>query len=420
MKGLKIIIVSLLISFVNSDHNIERSNRIERYDLSDSSESDEDNNQCKEFGSDSVSTGDPKILFDIFLPESIRYMEESKFDVMIYNKLSSKKPVDVEVNILDSAENNKFRFFNNKSDQKNEPVFTKITTVPFGRPQYVSFFIQTSDKKEMNVVMNITIKASVKSENYECYLTKPVNVKLPAIKIYHNLESTFNLIPTRDPYLMPITPFNPYDSARIEGLRMSVEVSGHRNKLNKVDFSVTISNKNDFNKVIHVTTEDDPIEIILPENTTTAEASIKGTGFCIITVITQRAFKLFYLDPKFNLEIARLPTSRHNEAIVRVCASYAPKRNEFQIIQEVIYDVEMPKGYVYKEVIDKSKIKVVKSTLYTFKFPYFFLKFNSLSNQNGRSLVSSYFSMNTKNILTIALIFEHKKLRKFQMPQMLL
>jgi len=361
MKGLEILIVSLLISLVNSDQNIERSNHIQRFasKVSDSSESGEDNNQCKD-GSGSSSTGNPKILVDIFLPsELIRYMEVSKVDVMVYNKMSSKDPVDVEVSIPNDADNSKFQFFNNKSDKKDEPELTKTISVPFDSSPYISFWIKIKDIVEINEVMYITIKASVKSENYECYLTQSVKVKPPGVKVYHNSEKTFNLIPTRHPILMRVTPYNPNNSNKIEDLRTSVKITGHRNKFNKIDFSVTLPNEYDSDEDVHVTTEDDPIEVMFPKYRKNAIASIKGTGLCTIKVITERTVLVKKLNPKFNLNMTRLPSLK-DESIVRICATYDSKLNDLKTLSNVIYYVEMQCGFVFKEAIEKSQKPAIK------------------------------------------------------------
>lgn len=392
MKSTNILIVSLLISILYGNdvifgqeiqkeaiHQLGESNR-----SGDEFEASEDEMEyeylefeqqqdrtCEEFNDNSSSTDNSNILFEIILPEVIRYMEVSKVKVAVHNRMNSSEPLDVNVSMPNDDDNSKFRFYNNKINLKNVLDLTKIVTVPRGKARSFSFYIQTTDVIKLNNVMNIKVKASVRSKNYECYLTKSVNIKLPAVKIYHKSENNFYLIQTRQQTLMPVTPFNPYDSAKIEDLRMSVKITGNCDKSDYTDFLVTITNKNDFSEVVRITDHntDTLIEVLLPEYTTYAIASMKGTGFCSITVITENHIILENFNPKFNLNITTLKSDVNNEANVRVCADYDPKSDDLLSIQtliKVIYDVEMPNGYVYKELIDECQKPEIKVRKYTF------------------------------------------------------
>ena len=133
------------------------------------------------------------------------------------------------------------------------------------------------------------------------------------------------------------------------------------------DFKVTVSNEQSFNKVVHITNanQKDEVEIIYPDYTLEAKMSIQGNGFCSITKIMQSTVALQQSSSKFSLNVTPLAVSRTNERTVRVCATYQPREDEIslQTLFNVIYDVEMPSGYTFKEIVNiasKPEIKVRK------------------------------------------------------------
>jgi len=371
MKGLNILIVSLLISSVSCDHHIQRSNHIQRYagKVSDSSGSDEElvdqksYEKCKMFvyGSDTSSMANPKIQFEIVFLNPIRHMEVNRFSVAIYNFMSSIDHIDVEMSIPSTADNSKFLFFDNKIDKKNIPGFTTTKTIPHNTFGYASFYIQTADKVEITDFINITIKVAVKSENYECYLTVPVRVEPPRVKIYHNNEKTFDLVPTRQPITMPVTAYNPNNSTAVEDIRKSVKITGSGSKSGKTDFSVKLSNGRDFNKVVHVTDTNKAtsVEVTLPKNAKNIRATINGTGTCSITVVTEHTASVRKLNSKFNLNIIRLSLI-DDVTSVRVCATYNPTANDKLTLSNVIYDARMQCEHDFEDIVDKSGVSDVK------------------------------------------------------------
>ncbi|XP_070504792.1 thioester-containing protein 1 allele S3-like [Chironomus tepperi] len=132
----------------------------------------------------------------------------------------------------------------------------------------------------------------------------------------------------------------------------------------KTDFTVTLTNEMDFNKVIHVTkaNQKNEVEVIYPDYTLNPQFSIQGSGFCSITKIMESTIALTQSSSKFTLLVTTRGGSSTREKIVKVCATYQPKEDEVSLetIFNVIYDVELPSGYVYKEIVNLSSKPEIK------------------------------------------------------------
>jgi len=121
------------------------------------------------------------------------------------------------------------------------------------------------------------------------------------------------------------------------------------------------------NKTVEITNRKnhESIEIKLPYNSSTASLMISGVGFCSVTTIIQRIIQSSQPSSKFNLTVTPLAGSSEKFKIVEVCATYHPKDDDpnLQTLFDVTYDVKMPSGYIYSDIIDledKFEIKVRK------------------------------------------------------------
>ncbi|CAG9810251.1 unnamed protein product [Chironomus riparius] len=136
----------------------------------------------------------------------------------------------------------------------------------------------------------------------------------------------------------------------------------------KTDFTVQLQNEGDFNKTVHVTSNNikDTIEVEFPEYSSEAKIKSLGHGYCAITTIIEKTTKLDQANSKFTLNVKTYSGSVSSEAIVNVCATYNANIDDnggSQSIFNVIYDVEFPSGYVYEELIginQKTEISYVR------------------------------------------------------------
>jgi len=139
------------------------------------------------------------------------------------------------------------------------------------------------------------------------------------------------------------------------------------------DFTVTLTNEMDFNQVVHITTanQKDPVEVIFPDYTLYPKMIIKGSGYCSLTKIIENTVALTKTISKFILFVTPSRATSSSDRSVVVCATYQPQDDEssMQTLFNVIYDVEMPSGYNYKEIVNmasKPEIKVILFILLKF------------------------------------------------------
>jgi hypothetical protein len=94
----------------------------------------------------------------------------------------------------------------------------------------------------------------------------------------------------------------------------------------------------------------------MPDYTLNFTTYAKGYGYCSITTVKESTVSLTVANPYFKLNITPRKGSTSDQMIVQVCATYDPPENVHTeaILTNVIYDVEMPSGYQYMEVINQS------------------------------------------------------------------
>ncbi|XP_070504791.1 thioester-containing protein 1 allele S3-like [Chironomus tepperi] len=126
----------------------------------------------------------------------------------------------------------------------------------------------------------------------------------------------------------------------------------------KTDFTVTLTNEMDFNKVIHVTkaNQKNEVEVIYPDYTLAARMSIQGSGFCSITKIMESTIALTRSSSKFTLSVTPRAGSSTSERIVKLAAPRLQKTkvqiyyNGFNRNKQYCVDVAATKYFDVKDV----------------------------------------------------------------------
>ena len=130
------------------------------------------------------------------------------------------------------------------------------------------------------------------------------------------------------------------------------------------DFKVTFTSELGLESILNVTNSNqkDLHEFIFPDYTLHPKITINGTGVCSIRKIIESYTAVEHESSKFNVTVTPQPVVNQNERIVRVCATYQPQGNfnKSDSLFSVIYDVEMPSGYLYKEIVDFDKQTDIK------------------------------------------------------------
>lgn len=120
-------------------------------------------------------------------------------------------------------------------------------------------------------------------------------------------------------------------------------------KTDSTQLKVTLKNERKFEKIVGINSENSEIfqEIQFPRYSQDVISIANGHGYCSITTIFERIVSLPIVTAKFKLTIN--PTEKnYKERIVKICAEYVGN----SVVMNVIYEVKMPSGYVFVEVID--------------------------------------------------------------------
>jgi len=129
-------------------------------------------------------------------------------------------------------------------------------------------------------------------------------------------------------------------------------------KTDQTSLTVTLKNERNFEKTVNINNENSETfqDIEFPQYSQDVISTANGHGYCSITTIFERTIILPKVTNMFKLTVS--PTERNDrEFFLKICAEYAG----YSVVMNVIYEVEMPSGYVFVEILDlegQSEIKV--------------------------------------------------------------
>ena len=129
-------------------------------------------------------------------------------------------------------------------------------------------------------------------------------------------------------------------------------------KVDKTDFKVTVRNERNFTASATITKKNaDKMQYVqFPEYSQDVISVAEGHGYCSITTLYEKLIKLPRISTSFAVTVAPTKSSGSNfESTFQVCAEYS--HDKFTSLVNVIYEVEMPSGYVYVGVEDFEKMK---------------------------------------------------------------
>ena len=120
-------------------------------------------------------------------------------------------------------------------------------------------------------------------------------------------------------------------------------------KTDQTKLTITLKNERNFQKIVDINEENSAIfqNIEFPQLSQDVISTANGYGYCSITTIFERTILLPKVTRKFKLTVT--PVDKNDrEKIVKVCAEYVGN----SVVMNAIYEVEMPSGYVYTEIMD--------------------------------------------------------------------
>ncbi|XP_070504782.1 uncharacterized protein [Chironomus tepperi] len=154
------------------------------------------------------------------------------------------------------------------------------------------------------------------------------------------------------------------------------------------NFTVVFKNEANFNQVVNIEQKNiaQPVTVDFPEYSLTADMTISGYGFCSITTIIEKTVTIGKTTPDFQVTV-KTSSKRlsSNEKTIKVCAVYNPHGDiSMATLYEVIYDVEMPSGYIYLNIVDfevrAHDIKMVQQRQKASRVIIYFNEFNQLKD----------------------------------------
>lgn len=123
------------------------------------------------------------------------------------------------------------------------------------------------------------------------------------------------------------------------------------------DFKVQVTNENNFMKELHITKKSswEPHFVTLPDFSLNAKVNVSGSGFASVLIRKEVTVFVNQTSKLFDITVIRNETGgRKNEEIIQICATYNPKEpaHTLNTLTNVIYDIEFPSGYAYKEIVN--------------------------------------------------------------------
>jgi len=130
------------------------------------------------------------------------------------------------------------------------------------------------------------------------------------------------------------------------------------------NLKINVRNEHTFSKDLYIDdgNSDRPQTIEMPQGSEKVSSVISGQGFCTISVIFERIVVVPVVDNVFSLTLKSKVGYPWDMRIVEVCATYNQQSGMKPILVNVIYEVEMPSGYIFlshrENGVHRNKIKV--------------------------------------------------------------
>jgi len=145
-----------------------------------------------------------------------------------------------------------------------------------------------------------------------------------------------------------------------------VEMGIAKKAVDLTNLKVKLRNEHGYEKMVEITKETAqiPQNVELPKYSTQITATVSGYGYCTVTMFLETIMMTNKVNPKFTLNVyTNTPSNIKNEKIVRVCARYDSTGSLETSIVNVIYEVNLPSGYVYSGIVNMDQKPEIKVSL---------------------------------------------------------
>ncbi|XP_070504802.1 CD109 antigen-like [Chironomus tepperi] len=127
------------------------------------------------------------------------------------------------------------------------------------------------------------------------------------------------------------------------------------------DFEVMLKDELNFEKSLRITKENstEAHKILFPSYSKLFSSTASGHGYCSITKITEKIYSQSKSSAAFEVTVGVMVNAtnlRPKEKVVQICAEFDASNSDFFTLSNVIYEVEMPSGYIYVGMVDEEKV----------------------------------------------------------------
>jgi len=129
------------------------------------------------------------------------------------------------------------------------------------------------------------------------------------------------------------------------------------------NLKIAVKDEHSFNHEFQITSSnsDVPQTIEMPQKSEQVSSTISGKGYCTVSGIFERIVVVPQINNVFSVSIKK--RSESGSAVtkyVEVCATYHQQTGMKPVLVNVVYEVEMPSGYIFLEVKDSDKHPEIK------------------------------------------------------------
>ena len=134
----------------------------------------------------------------------------------------------------------------------------------------------------------------------------------------------------------------------------------------ETDLKISLANDQSFKQQLTILKSNSqiPQTVEMPKGSQQVISTISGKGFCTVTMLFERIVTSSQVVPIFDINLRKRDDPKMQGAkYVEVCATYKQQTGMKSVLVNVVYEVEMPSGYIFMDVYDSGnhfEIKVRK------------------------------------------------------------
>lgn len=198
-------------------------------------------------------------------------------------------------------------------------------------------YIHLEDNKKCYKIFEIDIECDVRHTSYVALTYLTLNDMIKAEPIIFYLSS-----------LKPA--FGYWQNTRFLSIVTEpIAEMGVMLNVKNTNLKINVKNEHAFSKDLYIDdgNSDRPQTVEIPQGSEQVSSVISGQGFCTISVIFERIVVVPVVENVFSLTVKTKVGIPSSMRIVEVCATYNQQSGMKPVLVNVVYEVEMPSGYIF-------------------------------------------------------------------------